>query len=137
MSTSCPPTPPKVTVKLINHLNRPFQGELAFGQENRSPETRREIELAPQGTTTLTVTDSRQGKQSGGATVASSQLADNLWLSLRHAGLHENLIKRNVPVVWADARVAERVSVGYVRGFDFSLPNALERARRRIERIER
>jgi hypothetical protein len=44
---------------------------------------------------------------------------------LRHAGLHENLIKRSVPVVWLDARVAGSVNVGYVRGFDFSLANAL------------
>ena len=52
-------------------------------------------------------------------------MADNLWLSLRNAGSHENLIKRNVPVVWADARVNRKVSVGYIRGFDFSLLNAL------------
>ena len=30
-----------------------------------------------------------------------------------------------VPIVFADARVAPNVVVGYVRGFDFSLPNAL------------
>lgn len=53
------------------------------------------------------------------------ELANSLWFSLRHAGLHENLIKRSVPVVWLDARVAESVNVGYIRGFDFSLPNAL------------
>jgi len=119
-----PTVPPQVTVKLINHLPRPFRGELAFGQENRSPETRQRIELASQGTSTLTVTIPVK-ENNRAANGSSSQLADNLWLSLRHAGLHENLIKRSVPVVWLDARVAGRVSVGYVRGFDFSLPNAL------------
>ncbi|MDX6404034.1 MAG: hypothetical protein QOH70_1489 [Blastocatellia bacterium] len=31
----------------------------------------------------------------------------------------------DVPVVWADARVAPNLHIGYLRGFDFSLPNAL------------
>ena len=119
-----PSVPPKVTVKLINHLNRPFRGELAFGQENRSPETRQKIELAAQGTSTLTVSipvKENNRAANGGA----SQLADNLWLALRNLGSHENLIKRKVPVVWVDAKVNRQVNVGYVRGFDFSLPNAL------------
>jgi hypothetical protein len=30
-----------------------------------------------------------------------------------------------VPLVYADARIAPKLSVGYIRGFDFSLPNAL------------
>lgn len=119
-----PAVPPKVTVKLINHLPRPFRGELAFGQENRSPETRQKIELAAQESRTLTV--SIPVKENSRATNGSpSHLADNLWLALRNLGSHENLIKRKVPVVWADAKVNRKVSVGYVRGFDFSLPNAL------------
>jgi hypothetical protein len=32
---------------------------------------------------------------------------------------------KTVPVVYADAHVAANLRVGYVRGFDFSLPNAL------------
>lgn len=119
-----PIVPPKVTVKLINRLTRPFRGELAFGQENRSPEIRQKIELASQGARTLTVTIPVR-ENSRAANGSSSRLADNLWLSLRNAGSHENLIKRKVPVVWVDARVNRKVSVGYVRGFDFSLPNAL------------
>ena len=120
-----PTVPPKVTVKLINHLPRPFRGELAFGQENRSPETRRKIELASQGTSALTVTIPVK-ENSRAANGSSSHLADNLWLSLRNAGSHENLVKHNVPVVWVDAKVNRKVSVGYIRGFDFSLPNALD-----------
>jgi len=119
-----PTVPPKVTVKLINRLPRPFRGELAFGQENRSPETRQRVEIPSQGAKTLTVAvPVREKKRDAEGRV--SGLADNLWFSLRNTGLHENLIKRNVPVVWADARVNRKVSVGYVRGFDFSLPNAL------------
>ncbi|HKP35954.1 MAG TPA: hypothetical protein VJT71_03780, partial [Pyrinomonadaceae bacterium] len=120
-----PITPPKVTVKLVNHLNRPFKGELAFGQENRSPEARQKIELPSQGTATLTVSvPVRENNRA--AHGRGSQLADNLWVSIRNTGSHENLIKEKVPVVWIDARVDRRVNVGYIRGFDFSLPNALD-----------
>jgi LmbE family N-acetylglucosaminyl deacetylase len=35
------------------------------------------------------------------------------------------LARLDVPVVWADARVAPNLRVGYVRGFDCSLPHAL------------
>lgn len=33
--------------------------------------------------------------------------------------------KSTVPIIKADARVAPNLNVGYIRGFDFSLPNAL------------
>ncbi len=119
-----PATPPKVTVKLVNHLKRSFKGEVAFGFENRSPETRVRVNLSPEQTSTLTVTIPNTEAHRA-AHLRRPELANSLWFSLRHAGLHENLIKRSVPVVWLDARVAGRVNVGYVRGFDFSLPNAL------------
>lgn len=120
-----PATPPKITVKLANHMNRPFKGELAFGRENRSPENRQRIELASQETKTLTVSVPLAEK-SPAAHPRISHLADNVWFSLRNTGLHENLIKRAIPIVWVDARVDRNVSVGYIRGFDFSLPNALD-----------
>ncbi|MGZ5483757.1 MAG: PIG-L deacetylase family protein [Pyrinomonadaceae bacterium] len=119
-----PATPPKVSVKLINHMKRSFKGEVAFGFENRSPETRVRVDLLPEQTSTLTVTIPNT-EENRAAHLRRPELANSLWFSLRHAGLHENLIKRSVPVVWLDARVVGRVNVGYVRGFDFSLPNAL------------
>ncbi|HEX6186932.1 MAG TPA: PIG-L family deacetylase [Pyrinomonadaceae bacterium] len=119
-----PPTPPKVSLKLINHTKRSFKGEVAFGFENRSPETRVRVDLLPEQTTALEVTIPNT-EENRAAHLRRPELANSLWFSLRHAGLHENLIKRSVPVVWLDARVAGRVNVGYVRGFDFSLPNAL------------
>jgi LmbE family N-acetylglucosaminyl deacetylase len=119
-----PATPPKVSLKLINHTKRSFKGEVAFGFENRSPETRVPVDLLPEQTKTLAVTIPNT-EENRAAHLRRPELANSLWFSLRHAGLHENLIKSSVPVVWLDARVARRVSVGYVRGFDFSLPNAL------------
>jgi LmbE family N-acetylglucosaminyl deacetylase len=119
-----PATPPKVSVKLINHMKRPFKGEVAFGFENRSPETRVRVNLLPEQTSTLTVTIPNT-EENRTAHLRRPELANSLWFSLRQAGLHENLIKRSVPVVWLDARVAGSVNIGYIRGFDFSLPNAL------------
>lgn len=119
-----PATPPKVSLRLINHMKRSFKGEVAFGFENRSPETRVRVDLLPEQTTTLAVTIPN-AEENRAAHLRRPELANSLWFSLRHAGLHENLIKRSVPVVWLDARVAGSANVGYVRGFDFSLPNAL------------
>jgi LmbE family N-acetylglucosaminyl deacetylase len=119
-----PATPPKVSLKLINHMKRSFKGEVAFGFENRSPETRVRVDLLPEQTTTLAVTISNT-EENRAAHLRRPELANSLWFSLRHADLHENLIKRGVPVVWLDARVAGSVNVSYIRGFDFSLPNAL------------
>ncbi|MGQ0763475.1 MAG: PIG-L deacetylase family protein [Acidobacteriota bacterium] len=119
-----PATPPKVSVKLINHMKRSFKGEVAFGFENRSPETRVRVDLPPEQTSTIAVTIPNT-EENRAAHLRRPELANSLWFSLRHAGLHENLIKSSVPVVWLDARVAGSVNVGFVRGFDFSLPNAL------------
>jgi LmbE family N-acetylglucosaminyl deacetylase len=119
-----PATPPKVSLKLINHMKRSFKGEVAFGFENRSPETRVRVDLLPEQTTSLAVTIPNT-EENRAAHLRRPELANSLWFGLRHADLHENLIKRSVPVVWLDARVAGSVNVGFVRGFDFSLPNAL------------
>jgi LmbE family N-acetylglucosaminyl deacetylase len=40
-------------------------------------------------------------------------------------GTTKPLARLDVPVIWADARVAPNLRVGYIRGFDYSLPNAL------------
>ncbi|HEY6045109.1 MAG TPA: PIG-L family deacetylase [Pyrinomonadaceae bacterium] len=119
-----PAIPPKVSVKLLNHTKRPFQGEVAFGFENRSPENRVRVDLLPEQTTSLAVTIPNT-EENRAAHLRRPELANSLWFALRNAGQHENLIKRSVPVVWLDANVSQKVSVGYVRGFDFSLPNAL------------
>jgi hypothetical protein len=105
-------------------MKRSFKGEVAFGFENRSPETRVRVNLLPEQTSTLTITIPNT-EENRAAHLRRPELANSLWFSLRHAGLHENLIKRSVPVVWLDARVAENLRVGYIRGFDFSLPDAL------------
>src|ERR1044072_2577050 len=119
-----PTTPPQVRLKVINHLKRSFKGEVAFGFENRSPESRVRVDLLPEQTTTLTVTLPNT-EENRAAHLRRPEFANSLWFSLRNAGLHETLIKRSVRVVWLDAKVSQKLSVGYVRGFDFSLPNAL------------
>jgi LmbE family N-acetylglucosaminyl deacetylase len=119
-----PATPPKISVKLINHTKRPFKGEVAFGFENRSPETRVRVDLLPEQTTSLAVAIPN-AEENRSAHLRRPELANSLWFALRNAGMHENQIKRSVPVVWLDANVSQKLSVGYVRGFDFSLPNAL------------
>ncbi len=44
---------------------------------------------------------------------------------LRFALTGSPAVTSSVPLVFADAQVATNLSIGYIRGFDFSLPNAL------------
>ena len=55
----------------------------------------------------------------------SSAEAEALSVSVRATGSRENITAREVPIVRSNARVAWNLRIGYVRGFDFSLPNAL------------
>jgi hypothetical protein len=82
------------------------------------------IDLLPEQTTSLAVAIPN-AEENRAAHLRRPELANSLWFALRNAGMHENQIKRSVPVVWLDANVSQKLSVGYVRGFDFSLPNAL------------
>jgi hypothetical protein len=50
---------------------------------------------------------------------------NEITLTVKGSGQTEALTTRSVPVVYADARVDGSLLVGYVRGFDYSLPNAL------------
>jgi hypothetical protein len=120
------PTPaPKFSVQLINHLDQSFKGELVLGEENRKGDVSRTVELLPYGSSTVAISIPSPTEKTTAAHVRGA-VADSVWFSVRRAGSRENITTRRVPVVWANAHVTQKLSVGYVRGFDFSLPQALD-----------
>lgn len=115
---------PKFSIQLINHLDQPFKGEIVFGEESRKGESNQAVALLPHQTATLAISITSPTEK---ATAAHTRGAasDSIWFSVRRAGSKESITTSRVPVVWANAHVARRLLVGYVRGFDFSLPTAL------------
>jgi LmbE family N-acetylglucosaminyl deacetylase len=120
-----PPPSPKFKVQLINHLDQPFSGEIVIGQQNRNGETNHAVQLFPHQSTTLALSIPSPTAKTTAAHSRTPATADSVWFSVRRAGSRENITTRPVPVIWANARVARHLSVGYIRGFDYSLPNAL------------
>ena len=102
-------------VTLINHRNSPFNGRLA----------------AFEGTFGNPINDTAL-KLASGEKRTVKFLVDGLVTHIRNNSV-TFLVKdaqwsspqASVPIFSTDARVAPNLRVGYVRGFDFSLPNAL------------
>jgi hypothetical protein len=120
-----PPPPPKFTVQLINHLDQTFKGEIVFGEDNRKGENRQPLDLPAQQSATLSLLLPRPTEATSAAHTRATTGADSIWFNVRRVGSRETVSSVRVPVIWANARVARKLVVGYVRGFDFSLPNAL------------
>jgi LmbE family N-acetylglucosaminyl deacetylase len=97
--------PLNFAVSTINHVNKPFNGILSAQEQklsiNLPPDAAQKIQFRlPKGL--LGKTSELQFTIKGSSSVSST-----------------------VPIVFSNARVAPNLRVGYVRGFDFSLPNAL------------
>jgi len=120
-----PPPPPKFSVQLVNHLDKAFKGELVFGQNDRKGETDRTVELLPRQSMTLAISIPSAIEKTTAAHTRPPAAAPAVWFSVRRAGSKKDITSERVPIVWANAHVARRLHVGYLRGFDFSLPNAL------------
>ena len=116
---------PKLKLELVNHVNQPFKGEILLGQKDRTGEEIRKVDLLPNQTLSLAL--SVPGPERNVAAHSrSSSTSDAFWLAVRSAYSPRQIIsKREVLIVRTDAHVARNLNVAYIRGFDFSLPNAL------------
>src|ERR1051325_8463671 len=116
---------PKLKLKLVNHVNQPFKGEILLGKQDRPGEEIRKIDLQPNQIMNLAL--SIPGPERNVAAHSrSSSTSGTSWLGVRSAyPPHQIISRRQVLMVWTDARVTRNLNVGYIRGFDFSLPNAL------------
>jgi hypothetical protein len=111
-------------VRLTNHQDTPFSGQLVVGPGFYRRAAYHPITIAAHDTADLTVsvpgcpqqTDPKRASEKKAAPVSFTVVGN---------GAKEPLARLEVPVVFADARTAPNLRVGYVRGFDYSLPNAL------------
>ncbi len=105
----------RFTIKLINHQLTPFDGNLIAASGITHERTDRvAVRLAAGESKTVTLLAQEPPDLGPHSPVA---------FMIQSANVHSP--SQTVPVIYADARVAPKVRVGYVRGFDYSLPNAL------------
>jgi hypothetical protein len=104
------------SINLINHQSTPFAGELvaASGISHERTDSLA-VKLAAGESRTVTM------KVQQPPDLGSHNSVDFMLRSAKIVSPSEM-----VPVIYADARVASDLRVGYVRGFDYSLPNALD-----------
>ena len=111
-------------VRLTNHQDTPFSGQLIVGPGSYRRAAYHPITIAAHEMADLIVsvpgcpqqTDPKRASQEKTAPISFTVVGN---------GAKEPLARLEVPIVFADARTAPNLRVGYVRGFDFSLPNAL------------
>jgi LmbE family N-acetylglucosaminyl deacetylase len=115
---------PKVTLQLINHLDQPFKGEIVYGRKNGEQEARDKVELLAHQTTTVALS-LPNAPRTVAAHARASASPESFFIAVRTVGSNNKLTERRIPIVSANAHVAGNLRVGYIRGFDFSLPNAL------------
>jgi LmbE family N-acetylglucosaminyl deacetylase len=115
---------PDLKIELINYRDQRFNGEVLFGLKNQEPQTSRKIELLPHQIATLELPMPKPEKIAAAHT-RSSAAPELVSVTVRATNSRENITSREIPIVRANARVARNLRIGYVRGFDFSLPNAL------------
>jgi LmbE family N-acetylglucosaminyl deacetylase len=108
----------KLTFAVQSHLLTPITGLAgAFGNYP----SRKGSELA---STTLSLAPRESREVSMTAKMKIGEFS-NIELTVDGGKPRSLLSKFTLPVIKADARIAPNLSVGYVRGFDYSLPNAL------------
>ncbi len=110
-------------VRLTNHQDAPFAGQLIVGAGFGRRAAYHPVTIAAHDQADLTV--SVPGCPQASNPKAASQKGDLISFTVVGNGATKPLSRLEVPIVFADARVAPNLRVGYVRGFDYSLPNAL------------
>jgi LmbE family N-acetylglucosaminyl deacetylase len=111
-------------VRLTNHQDTPFSGQLIVGPGFYRKAAYHPITIAAHDTVDLSVSVPGCPQQADPKR-ASQEKSDPISFSVAGNGGKEPFARLEVPVVFADARTAPNLRVGYVRGFDYSLPNAL------------
>ncbi len=115
---------PELKIQLINYLDQRSNVEVLLGQRNQRVQASRKVELLPHQIANLAIPMPRPEKSTAAHARASAG-EETLTITVRATGSRENITTREIPIVRANAHVARNLRIGYVRGFDFSLPNAL------------
>jgi LmbE family N-acetylglucosaminyl deacetylase len=119
--------PAAFTLSVTNHQDRYFKGEMiAAGPNSRDATLRHALEIADGGTIgelklarPLHLSASDFGKGS------TQHIPSAISFAIAGKNLPGLITKREVRVIWSDARVVPNIRVGYVKSFDDTLRNAL------------
>ena len=115
----------RVSVK--SHLDLPFRGVTGAFATNSSRRNEITATLSlPLASAPLSLS-AREPREVLMTVNLKATDSNNLVLRVQTSGNASGLVlsQLTVPVIKADARVAPNLRVGYIRGFDYSLPNAL------------
>jgi LmbE family N-acetylglucosaminyl deacetylase len=111
-------------VRVTNNQDSPFSGEIIVDQGFGRNGSSRRITIAAHDKADVTLKVPGY-PQSTGLRKSEARPPAPVTVTVAVKGTATPLARLDVPVVWADARVAPNLRVGYVRGFDYSLPHAL------------
>lgn len=118
-----------LAVRLVNHGSSAFAGNLSSTDLDYGPPHRVPIQLAPGEPATVKTRVQVGPLNKPGIpglpaeTVRRQDTPRTVTFSVTRQ--KEIIADLAVPVIWVNAVVAKELRVGYVRGFDYSLPNAL------------
>ena len=113
-----------VDIRMINHQPMTFSGEFVGTGLDYRPPRRVPVQLAT-GQPTTVRTRIQTGRLNRNVDLQNMAPVRPTLITFTVAKGKDKVAGRSVPVVWVRAAVASKLRVGYVRGFDFSLPNAL------------
>jgi LmbE family N-acetylglucosaminyl deacetylase len=111
-------------VRLTNYQDAPFAGQLIVGPGFGRRAAYHPVTIAAHDKVDLTVSVPGCPQAAGPETVSENK-GEPITFTVVGSEATKPLSRLTVPIVFADARVATNLRVGYIRGFDFSLPNAL------------
>jgi LmbE family N-acetylglucosaminyl deacetylase len=111
-------------VRVTNNQDAPFSGQLIVGAGFGRRAAYHPITIAGHDRADLTVSVPGCPMQTDQRT-ASVEKSEPASFTVVGNGATKPFARLEVPIIRADARIAPNLRVGYIRGFDFSLPNAL------------
>jgi LmbE family N-acetylglucosaminyl deacetylase len=117
--------PHSITFKarIVSNQTAPFKGEVvARTVEGEQLQVSR-LEIPARGSSTIEFNVAPQFRLSGFGQVQRQLVSSPTVIVV--IGPSGPVTSKSVPLVLANAKVAQNLRVGYVRGFDYSLPNAL------------
>jgi len=111
-----------LTLSLLNHTNAAFTGTLLTTIAGASDPLA--VNLSPREREDISVTSRRLFPDPPQVTNGDGDAHRSIDFTLRSSG-KATIASATIPVVPVNASVAPNLLIGYIRGFDFSLPNAL------------
>ncbi|HEV7374293.1 MAG TPA: PIG-L family deacetylase [Pyrinomonadaceae bacterium] len=119
--------PAAFTLRVINHQDNYFKGEIiATGPTAKATTLRRTLEIADGGTLgELKLARSLHLSATDFGRSSAQHVANAVSFTIAAKNLPGPMTKREVRLIWSDARVVPNLRVGYVKSFDDTLRNAL------------